>query len=106
MLSPEVLENNGCIETLKKNQNHLFEYATHLHAEFIDPERSIYKENMAGNDAHKFQTEYSNEIEFSKLQNLTSLFHNKFGFYPKSLELEDMPREETYHSFNTFRVRS
>ena len=62
---------------LLKNQSENIEFASHLHAEFINPERLLFHNNMGKKYADKFQTEYPPEIEYLKLQNLTDNFYNK-----------------------------
>ena len=55
LLSPEVLEDNHTIEMLKSIQTPETEFGTHLHSEFIEPQRSLFEYNMGGNLADKFQ---------------------------------------------------
>jgi len=84
LLSPEVLEDNHTVEILKSIQTPETEFGTHLHSEFIEPQRSLFKYNMGGNLADKFQNEYNKEIEFLKLKNLTNIFKEKFNYNPLS----------------------
>ena len=79
-LSPEVIENDECIKVLKQF-NEDCELGTHLHSDFIDPQKT--KKKMEGYQADAFQTEYEADIEFEKLKNLTNLFSSKFGYDPK-----------------------
>lgn len=96
-LSPEVLENKQCISTLLNNQSENIEYATHLHGEFISPVKTLYPDNMPYKKADKFQTEYSVEVEFQKLKNLTEKFKDIFGKLPTSFRAgRYATREETY----------
>ena len=83
-ISPEVLDDLNCQNILLKNQSENIEFATHLHAEFINPERILFHNNMSKKYADKFQTEYLPEIEYLKLQNLTDNFYNIFKYYPLS----------------------
>ena len=83
-ISPEVLDDINCQNILLKNQSENIEFATHLHAEFINPERLLFLDNMSKKYADKFQTEYPPEIEYLKLQNLTDKFYNIFKYYPLS----------------------
>tara|TARA_B100000767_G_scaffold202177_1_gene189059 strand:+ start:801 stop:1736 length:936 start_codon:yes stop_codon:yes gene_type:complete len=79
-LSPEVIENPSCVQTLLSIKDHC-ELGTHLHADYIDPERSF--SDFAGKETHAFQTDFSPEIEFLKLKNLTDSFQNAFNYSPK-----------------------
>ena len=78
-LSPEVIENPSCAQTLLSIKDDC-ELGTHLHADYIDPERSF--SDFAGKETHAFQTDFSPEIEFNKLQNLTNSFYKAFKFNP------------------------
>ena len=79
-LSPEVIDNSECVQTLLKIREHC-ELGTHLHADYIEPKKSYT--NFDGKETHAFQTDYSPEIEFLKLKNLTDSFYNAFNFSPK-----------------------
>lgn len=79
-LSPEIIEHNGCADTFNSIIEDC-ELGTHLHADFIEPLKT--RDNLDGYGAHAFQTDYSKEIEFKKLKNLTDLFKRTFNFDPK-----------------------
>jgi hypothetical protein len=79
-LSPEVIENPSCVQTLLNIKDNC-ELGTHLHADYIDPERSF--SDFAGKETHAFQTDFSPEIEFLKLKNLTDSFQNAFNYSPR-----------------------
>jgi len=79
-LSPEVIDNSKCVDTLKHIKNEC-ELGTHLHADYIEPERTF--EYFDGKGTHVFQTDFSDEVEFQKLKNLTENFKNAFGCSPK-----------------------
>lgn len=79
-LSPEIIENDKCVEVFK-NFSGECELGTHLHSDFISPEKTQL--SMDGYEANAFQTEYDREIEFQKLRNLSTLFSSKFGYDPK-----------------------
>ena len=78
-LSPEVIEDRRCKEVLNLIKNDC-ELGTHLHADFIEPEKNC--KNLNGFNADAFQTDFSKEIEFEKLKNLSSLFENAFRKKP------------------------
>ncbi len=78
-LSPEVIENQECINILSNIKNDC-ELGTHLHADYIEPEKSF--SNFSGKETHAFQTDFLPEIEFKKLQNLTNSFYKAFKFSP------------------------
>ena len=79
-LSPEIIDNEECINVLNNVVNEC-ELGTHLHADYIDPERTFI--NFDGKETHAFQTDFSNDVELQKLQNLTQKFSNAFNFSPK-----------------------
>lgn len=81
LLTVEVMEDGESVETLK-GLNGDYEYGTHLHAAFIEPEKKF--QNYAGVDSPDFQCSYAPEVEYKKLANLTALFEKKFGYRPTS----------------------
>ncbi|MDI6780840.1 MAG: glycosyltransferase [bacterium] len=81
LLSSEVLEDNLSVQTLKKLDGE-YELGTHLHAEYIDPQKKFT--TYAGTLSSDFQSSYQEEIEHAKMKNLTLLFKEKFGYNPTS----------------------
>ncbi|MFV1982147.1 MAG: hypothetical protein ACC657_01290 [Thiohalomonadales bacterium] len=81
LLTVEVMEDLDSVTSLKSLKGN-YEYGTHLHAAFIEPEKKYF--DYAGIDSPDFQCQYSKEVEFKKLENLTNLFVNKFGYKPTS----------------------
>lgn len=81
LLTVEVMEDAASVEALRGLQGN-FEYGTHLHAAFIEPEKKFY--DYAGIDSPDFQCSYAPDIEFQKLKNLTDLFESKFAYKPTS----------------------
>ena len=81
LLTVEVLENDDCVQSLKALRGD-YEYGTHLHAAFIEPQKKYY--NYAGIDSADFQSSYAPDIEYQKLANLTELFRQKLGYSPTS----------------------
>lgn len=84
-LVPTYLLNNVVIEddqsvAVLQNLEGVYELGTHLHPEFIGPERAI--ENYAGQKARANCCDYPNDIEEGKLTSITELFESKFGFKP------------------------
>lgn len=77
LLSPEVLMDDPSVLILKSLEN--VEFGTHLHEEFIQPIA-----NFEAKRTKNIQADLSYEVEKGKLQNLTILFKNKFGYFPKS----------------------
>jgi len=81
LLTVEVLENKECINTLK-TIGHECELGTHLHGEFIDPNKKIdVYDGILTSDYSCF---YNEKIEYEKLKNITILFKDKLGYNPKS----------------------
>lgn len=81
LLTVEVLENAECVNTLNTLQGE-YEYGTHLHAAFIEPEKKFY--DYAGVDSPDFQCAYAPDIEYQKLANITDLFQQTLGYSPTS----------------------
>jgi len=78
-LSPEVIENQECIDVFLGILDDC-ELGTHLHADYIEPEKTF--SNFGGKETHAFQTDFSPQIEFNKLKNLTNSFYQAFKFSP------------------------
>jgi len=81
LLTVEVMEDEESVSALKSLKG-TYEYGTHLHAAFIEPEKKYF--DYAGIDSPDFQCQYSRDIEYKKLENLTNLFFDKFGYMPTS----------------------
>jgi hypothetical protein len=81
LLTVEVLEDEECVKTLRSLQGN-FEYGTHLHAAFIEPQKKYF--DYAGVACPEFQCNYPEDIEFQKLENLSNLFTEKLGYRPTS----------------------
>jgi hypothetical protein len=58
------------------------ELGTHLHGDFVDPERTCWGE--AGRRTKAMQCAYAEALEFRKLQTITTLFQERFGYRPLS----------------------
>ncbi|MFT7213946.1 MAG: hypothetical protein ACI9XK_004205, partial [Granulosicoccus sp.] len=81
LLTVEVMEDEPSVEALKSLKGN-FEYGTHLHAAFIEPEKKFH--DYAGIDSPDFQCSYAPEIEYQKLKNLSELFERRFNYKPTS----------------------
>ena len=81
LLTVEVLEDAESVQTLK-NLSGDYEYGTHLHAAFIEPDKKFH--DYAGVDSPDFQCGYPADVEYQKLANLTSLFEQSLGYLPTS----------------------
>lgn len=81
LLTVEVLEDEASVNALNAMRGN-YEYGTHLHAAFIEPEKKFF--DYAGVDSPDFQCSYAPDIEYQKLANLTSLFQSKLGHAPTS----------------------
>ena len=79
-LSPEIIDNPSCVDIFNSIK-HECELGTHLHADFIEPMKTSAP--LDGFNANAFQTDFSPEIEFKKLENLTQNFNRSFGKNPK-----------------------
>ena len=83
LLSPEVIENDEACDVLS-DLGIRAELGTHLHPQFIEPERDLWPDNMDGKNANNIQSQYSREVEARKLQLLTENFKRRFGKSPTS----------------------
>lgn len=81
LLTVEVMEDAESVSTIRNIQG-AHELGTHLHAAFIEPEKKFF--DYAGIDSPDFQCNDKPQIEYSKLENLTNLFREKFGYSPVS----------------------
>jgi hypothetical protein len=91
-LEPTYLINNVVLEddesvALFRSLNGKYELGTHLHADFIEPEK--LHQDYSGKDGLVNQCYLEPEIEFAKLKNLTSMFVNRFGYSPVSFRAGD-----------------
>jgi hypothetical protein len=81
LINNVVLEDKESVETFK-NLKGEFELGTHLHSEFIEPGKIF--SDYAGKKGEMNQCFLNPEIEFEKLNNITKLFADNFGFMPKA----------------------
>jgi hypothetical protein len=83
LLSPEVIEDKPCQKTLLAlAASH--EMGTHLHGDFIGPNRLLDGHNAGGARAAAAQAEYTPELEQAKLRSLTDLYISVFGARPRA----------------------
>lgn len=80
LISPEVLNDNASVETLKQLKD--CELGTHLHAEYIEPD--IKHHDPAGTRSSTFPCNLPDHIEYEKLAAITELFEKCFGYKPQS----------------------
>jgi hypothetical protein len=84
---PTYLINNVVLEDGESTEvflglNGQFELGTHLHAEFIEPQKQF--SNYAGKKGEANQYSLPPETEFKKMENITRLFERNFGKKPTS----------------------
>ena len=73
------MEDDDSVHALRSIQGP-HELGTHLHAAFIEPEKKFY--DYAGVDSPDFQCHCPPDVEYRKLENLTQLFAQRFGYRP------------------------
>jgi hypothetical protein len=78
LLSPEIMMDEKSVAVFKSFGDKV-ELSTHLHAEFIEPQSNFNCTNTSD-----YQSDFDTEIEKAKLENLTNLFKNTFGYQPLS----------------------
>jgi hypothetical protein len=82
-LSPEVVQNPDCCKVLKKEMELGAEIGTHLHSEYIEPQKKY--ENPAATISAEFPClAHSTEVEFAKIKNFTDLIEKNLGVRPVS----------------------
>jgi len=82
-VSPEVVENDECCLALKDEIARGAEIGTHLHSEYIEPQRKY--EDVSGTVSDEFPCfAYDAEIESAKIKNLTESIEKKLGVRPVS----------------------
>ncbi|RYG29351.1 MAG: hypothetical protein EOO01_38345, partial [Chitinophagaceae bacterium] len=81
LINNVVLEDGGSINAFK-NLDGNFELGTHLHPEFIEPQKTEF--NYAGKKGEANCCFYPPDIEFEKIKNITALFERQFGYSPTS----------------------
>lgn len=86
-IKPTYLINNVVLEdeesvAVFKNLDGEFELGSHLHAEFIEPNKLF--NDYAGKKGEMNQCFLEPEIEYEKIKNITELFIKNFGYQPLS----------------------
>jgi hypothetical protein len=81
LINNVVLENDASVNTLKSLEGD-YELGTHLHPEFIEPQKEVYQYDGQRSDANCCF--YPHEIESGKIESITNLFAKKIGYKPTS----------------------
>lgn len=81
LLNNVVIEDDNSVKILQELGGE-YELGTHLHSEFIHPEKKIF--DYSGAMPNGNQCLYKPEIEYLKIKNITELFETNFGYRPKS----------------------
>jgi hypothetical protein len=82
-VSPEVILNDNCCHVLKTEIARGAEIGTHLHSEYIEPQKKY--NNIAGTASDEFPCyAYDSAIEAAKIKNLTELIEKNLGVIPIS----------------------
>lgn len=84
LISPAVMVDQKAVECLRSLDTDACELGAHLHGEYIDPMAKFAGPDFSGCDPGEMQCEYDEEVEFSKLKNLTDTFVELFGYTPRS----------------------
>lgn len=96
LINNVVLEDDESIHVFQTLEG-CYEIGTHLHPEFIEPEKTVH--SYAGSKGEANCCHYSPDIETAKIENITTLFIDKFGYRPLSFRAGRFSAGE-----NTFRV--
>jgi hypothetical protein len=81
LVSAEVIEDEKASAVLA-SLGGTAELGTHLHPQFVEPQRELVPGNMAGRTADAVQRQYSRDIEAAKLKTLTEKFVERFQQRP------------------------
>ncbi|MFQ5588401.1 MAG: hypothetical protein ACE5F7_06130 [Nitrospiria bacterium] len=84
LISPAVMVDRDSVDFLNGLNRAHCELGAHLHGEYIGPKAKFPGEDFSGCDPVEMQCEYTEDLEFNKLKNLTEKFTELFGFSPKS----------------------
>lgn len=82
-VSPEVTNNEQCCQVLRNEIESGAEVGAHLHSEYIEPQVKYNKAD--GTISNEFPCyAYSDDVEFEKIKNLTSLIKQNLNIQPVS----------------------
>jgi hypothetical protein len=81
LINNVVLEDEQSVEIFRQLKGN-FELGTHLHPEFIEPQKTVF--DYAGALGRLHSCFYPAEIEQAKIENITQLFISKFGYAPSA----------------------
>lgn len=81
LINNVVLEDVNSVNVFKTLEGQ-FELGTHLHPEFIEPQKTVF--DYAGSKGEANCCFYPPEIEREKILNITKLFEDRFGYKPES----------------------
>jgi len=81
LINNVVLEDDDSITSFQSLKG-AFELGTHLHPEFIEPQKQFF--DYAGKKGEANCCFYEPDIEFHKLKNITELFKQRFNYAPTS----------------------
>jgi len=93
LLSPEVIEEPTCVDVLARLGDDV-ELGSHLHPDFIEPHRSLQRDDMGGRRGDGIQKQLDRSSEAEKLANLTELFETTFGNRPRVFRAGRFGRSE------------
>jgi len=79
LINNVVLEDAESVKTFKDLSGN-FELGTHLHPEFIEPQKEY--EDYAGKKGEANCCFYEPDVEFGKIRSITDLFIHRFGYAP------------------------
>ncbi len=83
-LNPVVLLDENCVRCLRDLSDETFELATHLHGDYLEPKARYRGPDFSGCDPVDMQCEYPESVEFGKLENLSRIFQQAFGYPARS----------------------
>lgn len=82
-VTPEVVQRGDCCEVLKREVQLGAEIGTHLHSEYIEPNKKY--ESFAGTSSDEYPCfAHDAEIELAKIKNLTDMIVERIGVKPVS----------------------
>lgn len=81
LINNVVLEDKNSVQIFQ-NLEGKFELGTHLHGEFVEPDKKYF--DYAGKKGEANQCAYPMEVEYAKMHNITRLFQDAFDYAPTS----------------------
>jgi hypothetical protein len=84
LLNPVIMKDLECVRFFKSLPTDSCELGAHLHGDYMEPEARYPGPDYSGCNPGEMQCDYPEELEYKKLEALTGLFVQQFGYRPLS----------------------